>query len=144
VKNVNREKRRGRIRRHRRVREKVHGTAEKPRLCVYRSLLHIYAQIIDDDARRTLAYASSRAIELPQAAEVPDKASDKAPEKGKGGKKEKPLSKKMLRSRAVGKAIAEAALAKGIKTVAFDRGGYLYHGRVSALAEAARKAGLEF
>lgn len=158
---VHQEKRRARIRRHERVRKQVHGTAAKPRLCVFRSLNHIYAQIIDDDSGRTLAAASSLKVELPAVEAAPAPASaekpegaekqEKAEKSGKGekgdkgkGKKARPLSAKMRRSIAVGKAIAEAARAKGVTAVAFDRGGYLYHGRVAALAKAAREAGLEF
>ena len=137
MRNKDREKRLARKRRHLRVRKKVWGTAERPRLNVFRSLNHIYAQIIDDDAGKTLVSASSLKMDISKL-----KAELTGDEGGKG--KKKPLSTKMLRSIAVGKAIAEAAVAKGIKRVAFDRGGYLYHGRVAALAEAARKAGLEF
>lgn len=129
-----REKRIDRKRRHLRVRKKVWGTAERPRLNVFRSLNHIYAQIIDDDSGRTIVSASSLKVDI---------SSLKGDSEGEKGKK-KPEGIKMLRARAVGTAIAEAALAKGIKKVTFDRGGYLYHGRVAALAEAARKAGLEF
>ena len=138
MRNKDREKRLARKRRHLRVRKKVWGTAERPRLNVFRSLNHIYAQIIDDDAGKTLVSASSLKMDISKL-----KAEVAGDEGGKKGK-EKPLSTKMLRSIAVGRAIAEAAIAKGIKKVAFDRGGYLYHGRVAALAEAARKAGLEF
>lgn len=153
---VNQEKRHGRLRRHERVRKQVHGTAARPRLCVFRSLNHIYAQIINDETGSTLAAASSLKLELPPVPAAPEKAPEKAdkPEKGekgkdgkdgKGGKKPAPpTSLKMRRSAAVGKAIAEAAIEKGIKAVAFDRGGYLYHGRVAALAKAARAGGLEF
>jgi len=156
---INREKRRARIRRHERVRDKVRGTAERPRLCVFRSLNHIHAQIIDDVTGRTLASASSLKLEFPpveapaspeapaQQAEKPGKPEKgEKGDKGKGGKKgaQRPMSLKMRRSVAVGKAIAAAALEKGIKAVAFDRGGYLYHGRVAALAKAAREGGLEF
>jgi large subunit ribosomal protein L18 len=148
---ANQERRRSRLRRHERVRKQVHGTSARPRLCVFRSLNHIYAQIIDDESGTTLAQASSLRVELaPVAQQAPEKAPD-APEKaekGKDGKGQKkparPLSLKMRRSVAVGKAIAAAAMAKGIKAVAFDRGGYLYHGRVAALAKAAREGGLEF
>jgi len=135
VRNKEREKRIARKRRHLRVRKKVWGTAERPRLNIFRSLNHIYAQIIDDDAGRTLVSASSLKMNV---------SGPKVDEEGEKGKKKKPEGIKMLRARAVGKAIAEAALEKGIKKVTFDRGGYLYHGRVAALAEAARKAGLEF
>jgi large subunit ribosomal protein L18 len=118
------------------VRGKILGTAEKPRLSVFRSLNHIYAQIINDDAGETIASASSLKITLP-------------PSGGSGGKEEgngggKAESVKIQRSKAVGKAIAEAALGKGITQVKFDRGGCLFHGRIAALADAAREAGLKF
>ena len=108
------------IRRHLRLRKKISGTAACPRLNVFRSLANIYAQIIDDVAGNTLVAASSL---------------DKAIE-GSGSNK--------VAARAVGKLIAERAKAKGIDTVVFDRGGYLYHGRVAELAEGAREGGLEF
>ena len=106
---------------HQRIRRRLRGTAERPRLNMYRSLKNIYAQIIDDVARRTLMSASS----AEKAAEV----------KGGGN---------LAGAKAVGRLIAQRAQEKGIKKVVFDRGGYLYHGRVKALAEAAREAGLEF
>ncbi len=109
-----------RLKRHRRVRAKVSGTPERPRLNVFRSEKNIYAQIIDDTVGRTLCAASSV-----------EKGFD-----GSGANKEG--------ARKVGKLIAERALAAGIKTVAFDRGGYVYHGRVAELAEGAREGGLEF
>ena len=109
-----------RIKRHNRVRGKISGTAERPRLCVFRSENNIYAQIIDDVAGHTLVSASSV---------------EKAFE-GNGGNIE--AAKK------VGAMIAERALQKGIEEVVFDRGGYVYHGRVQALAEGAREAGLKF
>jgi large subunit ribosomal protein L18 len=105
-----------RDRRHRRVRAKVAGTPERPRLVVYRSLKHIYAQIVDDQAQRTLLTVSDQALS--------------------GTKTEK--------SAAVGKLVAEKAKATGITKVVFDRGGYQYHGRVKAVADGAREAGLEF
>jgi|SRR2546430_16932874 len=109
----------GRSRRHERVRERVRGSARRPRLAVFRSLSHIYAQLIDDDARRTLAAASS--------ADARDR---------KGSKVES--------AKAVGARIGEQAKAKGIAEAVFDRGGYRYHGRVKALGDAARGAGLKF
>lgn len=109
-----------RVVRHRRVRNKVHGTPERPRLCVFRSLKGIYAQVIDDSCGHTLAYASSREI-----------ASDEA-------------TPKTVASVAVGKLVAERAIAAGVNTVVFDRGGYRFHGRVKALADAAREGGLVF
>jgi large subunit ribosomal protein L18 len=112
-----------RKRRHTRVRRRVSGTAIRPRLNVFRSSLHIYAQVIDDVAGRTLAAASDADEAL--AAEIEGKS-------------------KTERASAVGKAIAERAKTAGVGLVVFDRGGYQYHGRVRALAEAAREAGLGF
>ncbi len=112
-----------RLKRHARVRKDVFGTPNKPRLCVFRSNSNISAQIIDDVNANTLVAASSIDKELK--AEIKN-----------GGNKEA--------ARAVGKAIGERAIAKGIKEVAFDRGGYLYHGRVKELADGAREAGLKF
>ena len=109
-----------RLKRHKRVRAKISGTPEMPRLNVFRSESNIYAQIIDDVAGRTLVSASSL---------------DKAVE-GYGGN--------VAAATAVGRLIAERAKAKGIETVVFDRGGYLYHGRVQALADGAREGGLKF
>ena len=108
---------------HQRVRQRVVGTPTRPRLCVYRSLDHIYAQVIDDQSRRTLVSASSL-----------DKAT-RAALKGGGN---------VAAAKIVGKAIAERSLAAGIQQVVLDRGGYMYHGRVQALANAAREAGLKF
>lgn len=112
-----------RKKRHIRVRKNVFGTAERPRLNVYRSLSNIYAQIINDQTGRTLVSASSLDKELQGQVEY-------------GGNIEA--------SKAVGKLIAERAKANGVEKVVFDRGGYIYHGRVAALAQAAREAGLEF
>jgi len=109
--------------RHRRIRKRLAGSAARPRLCVFRSHAHIYAQIFDDDRGFALVGASSRSPELV------------AGLKGK---------KKREASREVGKLIAARAQAKGIKQVCFDRGGYIYHGRIKALAEGAREGGLEF
>jgi len=107
-----------RARRHRRIRVKLSGTAQRPRLNVFRSLQHIYAQVIDDTSGTTLAAASTLGAEA--------------------------IGTKSERARAVGKAIAERAKEKGVTAVVFDRGGYMYHGRIKALADAAREAGLEF
>jgi large subunit ribosomal protein L18 len=117
------EKNKIRKRKHVRVRKKISGTSECPRLCVYRSNAHIYAQIIDDEAQTTLASASTLDKEIKGSVSV---------------------GSNIEAAKAVGKLIAERAAAKEIKVVVFDRGGYLYHGRVQALAEAAREAGLEF
>ena len=105
-----------RARRHRRVRAKVSGTGERPRLVVYRSLKHIYAQIVDDSVQRTLLTVSDHELK----------------------------GKKTVKSTEVGKLVAEKAKAAGITKVVFDRGGYQYHGRVKAVAEGAREGGLEF
>jgi len=112
-----------RQRKHERVRKKISGTPERPRLNVFRSLKHIYAQIIDDTTGTTLVAAST----MEQA--LKDKVTY-------GGNKQA--------AREVGKLVAQKALEKGIKKVVFDRGGYLYHGRVKELAEGAREGGLEF
>ena len=104
---------------HSRIREKLSGTTERPRLNVYRSLNHIYAQVIDDQKGETLVSASTL------------QAKSKT-----GGN--------VAAAKEIGKTIAEQAVAKGVKKVVFDRGGYLYHGRIKALADAAREAGLEF
>ena len=109
-----------RLRIHKRIRQKLRGTAERPRLAIYRSVAHIYAQVIDDTGGTTLVSASSV-----------DKAS-----KANGGN--------VAAAKTIGKLVAERARDKGIKQVVFDRGGYRYHGRVKALADAARAAGLEF
>jgi len=112
-----------RVRRHARVRNHVSGTNEKPRLCVFRSLSHIYAQVIDDVAKQTLASASDL----------------EAAVRGKADGK-----KKSEVATLVGGLVAERAGAKGITQVVFDRGGYPFHGRIKALAEAARAGGLRF
>mgnify|MGYP001770984761 CR=1 FL=1 len=112
--------REARLRRHRRVRGKISGTAERPRLVVFRSNVGIYAQLVDDTAGRTLAAASWQHL----------------PKTFKGTKTEQ--------ARAVGRLLAERAAQAGIETCVFDRAGYLYHGRVKALAEGAREGGLRF
>jgi large subunit ribosomal protein L18 len=111
---------------HTRIRKRLAGTSERPRLNVYRSENHIYAQVIDDANGVTLVHATSL-------------------EKGKGIKGEKrPTGGNVSSAKEVGKLIAQRAKEKGINKVVFDRGGYLYHGRIKALADAAREAGLEF
>jgi large subunit ribosomal protein L18 len=115
-----------RRRRHKRVRQRIAGTTSIPRLCVFRSLKHIYAQIIDDDAGQTLVSAST--LDKDVRAEL-------AELEGQG---------KMDQAKVVGRRLAEKALSKGVKQVVFDRGGYVYHGRVKALADASRKGGLVF
>jgi large subunit ribosomal protein L18 len=114
------EKKEIRNRIHQRIRRKLSGTKERPRLAVFRSVAHIYAQVIDDVEGKTLASASSV-----------DKDG-----KTKGGN--------VAAAKAIGKLVAERAKEKGVKQVVFDRGGYQYHGRIKALADAAREAGLEF
>jgi len=108
----------GRARRKKRIRKKVHGTTQRPRLCVFRSTKHIYAQVIDDTHGITIAQASSVA-------------------ESAGGNK-------VEIAKSIGNAVAKACIGKGVEQVVFDRGGYRYHGRVRALAESAREAGLKF
>jgi large subunit ribosomal protein L18 len=117
------ERRLARQRRHQRVRRRLAGTTERPRLCVFRSLKHIEGQIIDDTRGHTLAAASTREPVVREQLGDKDKTAQAA---------------------VVGQVLAERAVAAGINRVVFDRGGYLYHGRVKSLAEAARKGGLEF
>jgi large subunit ribosomal protein L18 len=112
-----------RIRRHERIRKMVSGTSERPRLSVYRSLNHIYAQIIDDSIGKTIVAASTIDKEF-------------KPKRGHKGN--------VVMAKKVGELIAKRALDTGVKKVVFDRGGYMYHGRVKALAEGAREKGLEF
>lgn len=121
VRRLSREAHRQRV--HVRMRKRIAGTAERPRLCVHRSSRHIRAQVIDDAAARTIVSASSLDKDV------------RAQIKGGGN---------IAASKVVGKIIADRARAKGIENVVFDRGGYQYHGRVQALAEAAREAGLKF
>jgi large subunit ribosomal protein L18 len=116
-------RRRARVRRHVRVRSKIAGTAERPRLAVYRSNRHIYAQLVDDEAARTLVSASDRELG--------------------GGASAARESGKTAPAKAVGQLLAERAKSAGIERVVFDRGGRLYHGRVAALAEGAREKGLQ-
>jgi len=113
----------GRAIRHRRVRRVVKGTAERPRLAVFRSLNHVYAQLIDDTVGRTLAAADSRSPEF---------------------RNRLPTGANVAAARIVGDLLAQKAKERGISQAVFDRGGYQYHGRVKALAEAARAAGLKF
>jgi large subunit ribosomal protein L18 len=120
VSSIAKQKRDARIRRHSRVRKHVRGTAERPRLAVFRSNKHISAQVIDDRAGATLAAASTHEADL------------------RGGSSNKDAATK------VGQRVAERAKAAGVERVVFDRGGFLYHGRVAAVAEGAREAGLEF
>ncbi|MEI6629290.1 MAG: 50S ribosomal protein L18 [Actinomycetota bacterium] len=119
--NIAKNRREARLRRHTRVRKKIHGTAERPRLAVHRTNKHFSMQLIDDDARCTLVAASSVEAALRSESGATSVAAGK-----------------------VGQLVAVRAKAAGINTVVFDRGGYLYHGRVAVAAQAAREAGLEF
>lgn len=112
-----------RIRKQRRVRKKITGTADRPRLCVFRSAKHIYAQLIDDVAGCTLAAAST--------CETKSLPADK-------------FENKIAAATQIGKLVGERAIGKGIETVVFDRNGYLYHGRIKAVSDGAREAGLKF
>jgi large subunit ribosomal protein L18 len=119
---IARKRREGRLRRHRRVRKKVHGTAARPRLAVYRSNRHLSAQIIDDESGRTIVSASSLEADF----------------------RKQQAGGNVAAATAIGTLVAERAKKAGISSVVFDRGGFLYHGRIAAIAEAARAAGLEF
>ncbi len=123
------EKQQKRLRRHKRVRAKISGDSKRPRLCVFRSAKHIYAQLIDDDRGKTLVSASDL--------EIKKRAS---PAKTSGSKKKN----KVDMAREIGKLIAKKSLEKKIEQAVFDRGGYLYHGRIKAIAEGAREGGLKF
>lgn len=112
-----------RVKRHYRIRNKISGTAQQPRLAVFRSNQHMYAQIIDDTAGKTLAAASTLESDIKSKLE---------------------FTSTIEGAKAVGEAIAKKALEKGIDEVVFDRGGYVYHGKIQALADAAREAGLKF
>jgi large subunit ribosomal protein L18 len=158
--------REARQRRHRRGRVKVRGTSRRPRLSVFRSLQHIHAQLVDDDQGRTLAAASSLdaglrtkieaakkaappaapAAPVPPVAEAPAKGGKDKKGKGEEAKAAVPkkVGIKVESARFVGELLAQRALSAGIKQVVFDRSGYKYHGRIKALADAARAAGLEF
>ena len=111
-----------RLKRHKRIRKKIAGTKERPRLSVYRSLKNIYAQLIDDENNTTLLTCSTQQKEL----------------------KEKVKANNINAAALLGELVAKGAKDKGIESVVFDRGGYLYHGRIKAVAEAARKGGLKF
>jgi len=126
----------GRHRRHMRIRKKVNGTAERPRLTVYRSLNHIYVQLVDDLAGRTILTLSSSHKDVIGALQEAKGQQAKPDAKGAKGK--------IAASKEVGKRVAQLAKEKGIERVCFDRGGYLYHGRVKAVADGAREGGLNF
>jgi large subunit ribosomal protein L18 len=127
------EKKEIRSRIHDRIRRKLRGTPERPRLAVFRSVSHIYVQVIDDMGGRTLVAASSV-----------DKDAVGKPAKGSKAKTSKTRGGNVAAAKVIGKLVAERAKQKGITKVVFDRGGYQYHGRIKALADAARAAGLEF
>ncbi|HEY2731633.1 MAG TPA: 50S ribosomal protein L18 [Polyangia bacterium] len=122
-----------RKKRHRSLRKRVVGTAERPRLAVFRSAKHIYAQVIDDEQKKTIVATSDQKV---------DKSA--APAAKEGGKDGAKVGAKKARAKQVGTLIAQKCKEKGIEQVVFDRAGYKYHGRVSALAEGAREAGLKF
>lgn len=123
-------KQEGRYRRHKRTRAKISGRADRPRLCVFRSAQHIYAQLINDEKGKTILSASDKEL--------------KGKTSVKGDKENKSEARKIAIAKEVGKIIAEKAIENKIKTIVFDRGGYKYYGRVKALAEGAREGGLKF
>ena len=153
------EKRDARLKRHKRIRKKISGTKERPRLSVFKSLKHIYAQIINDEEGVTFVSSCTLSPEIKEALHkaegcvarneatseaISDERSEPKAE-GVGERSEQiQHGGNITASKIVGEFLAKKALEKGIKTVVFDRGGYIYHGRVKALAEAAREAGLQF
>ena len=140
---ANKDKNEARARRKKSIRKRISGTSERPRLSVYRSNKHIYAQVINDDDSRSLVLVS----DLTKALAEQVKAAGEAPAETEPVEGEEAASiagRKIRHARVVGAAVAKACLDKGITKVVFDRNGYLYHGRVRALAEAAREAGLDF
>ncbi|MFO7561641.1 MAG: 50S ribosomal protein L18 [Enhygromyxa sp.] len=137
------DKNEARARRKKSIRKRISGTTERPRLSVYRSNKHIYAQVIDDVESRSLLLVSDLSKELAEALKGAGEGSAPA-DSAEGEEAAGPEGLKVRRARVVGAAVAKACLDKGITKVVFDRNGYLYHGRVRALAEAAREAGLDF
>jgi len=127
-----------RQRRHKRIRARMHGTKERPRLCVFRSLSHIYAQLIDDDTAKVLASASDKEIKVGKSSRITPK--NKTDEKVKN----KVMTRKVQDAFLVGELIAKKAELQKIQKVIFDRGGVVFHGRVKALADGAREGGLKF
>lgn len=153
-------KRQARLKRKKRIRKRVHGTPERPRLSVFRSAKHIYAQIIDDVAGHTIVAASTvekiireksvsidelsgPATGTPEQGAVEDKAVKEQPGKDSDGKT-RAVSGKIAMGLLIGKLVGKRALEKGIKKVVFDRNGFLYHGRIKAVSDGAREAGLDF
>jgi len=128
-------KKENRERRHKRVRAKISGTAKVPRLCIFKSANHIYAQLIDDEKNKTLVEANDLKMKAPK---------DSIKSSQEEGKENIVRTKKALVAFEVGELIAQKAIEKKIEKVVFDRGGYQYHGRVKALAEGAREGGLKF
>jgi len=137
------EKKQKRYRRHKRARAKVFGTAKKPRLCVFKSARHIYAQLVNDEKKHIISSANDLELKKPKTKSQKPKVKIKS-EKLKEKKEEVIRTGKTAIAFEVGKLIAKKALGKKIEKVVFDRGGYKYHGRVRALAEGARKEGLKF
>ena len=138
-----------RLRRHLRVRKRLVGTSERPRLCVFRSGNQIYAQIVDDSQGRTLVAASSRdadlatvtaALAAPKAASAGDEGENATPQAYRGIE----ANRRVQLAYKVGQLLAQRAQAAGLTRVVFDRGGYIYHGRIAALADGARQGGLDF
>jgi len=143
---ASKDKNEARARRKKSIRKRISGTSERPRLSVYRSNKHIYAQVINDAESRSLVLVSDLSKELAEQLRAAGAAGQAptAAEPAEGEEAAGPEGSRIRRARVVGAAVAKACLDKGITKVVFDRNGYLYHGRVRALAEAAREAGLDF
>ena len=142
-KRIRNDKEHKRKRRHMSIRRKIKGTPERPRVAVFRSSDHIYAQIIDDTSGVTIASVSSLKVDR-KPLSGDGAAADEGKKAKKGKKKAAAVGNGLLRAREVGRLLAEVAKEKGVTRIALDRGGFLFHGRIKALAESARENGLEF
>jgi len=138
-------KEQARIKRKLSIRQRIHGTSERPRLTVFRSAKHIYAQVIDDDTQKTLVHVSTLSATFKAGGALPPPAAKKA--EGEGGEGDKPAKKdgkKTADARRIGMMVAAACKEKNVTQVVFDRNGFIYHGRVAAVASGARQGGLKF
>ncbi len=139
------DKRKQKLRRHKKVRAKISGTDKRPRLCVFRSNKHLYAQLIDDQKNKVLVSESDLKLKIKKVkSSVVEAQADKKTKESQEEKKEKAFSPRLQVAFEIGKSIAKKAKALKITSIVFDRGGYKYHGKVKALAEGAREEGLKF
>jgi large subunit ribosomal protein L18 len=137
-------KEQARIKRKLSIRQRIHGTSERPRLTVFRSAKHIYAQVVDDDARRTLVHLSTLSADFKAGGALPPPAAKADGEGAAEGKPAKKDGKKISDARRIGMMVAARCKEKNVSQVVFDRNGFIYHGRVAAVAAGARQGGLKF